>query len=203
MQRISGGSLRGRVLRPIEAAPGLRPTGARVREAIFDRLQHEVRGAAVLDLFAGSGALAFEALSRGADRATLIELHPAVARGLLRQLRELALGERARVWQGDAQAFLRRSPPRQLAGPYDLVLVDPPYDDTERALAAVVPALVAHGWLAESAALVCEYDRAGGRRPPAWPAGRVVEATRHYGQTAVEFLRFSANPGGPHRDVEA
>src|SRR5690606_23957800 len=102
VQRISGGSLRGRVLRPLAAAPGLRPTGARVREAIFDRLQHEIRGAAVLDLFAGSGALAFEALSRGARRATLVEHHPTIARNLLAQIRELALGERATVWQGDA-----------------------------------------------------------------------------------------------------
>lgn len=191
------------MLRPLTTTPGLRPTGARVREAIFDRLQHHVRGAAVLDLFAGSGALAFEAISRGASRATLVEHHPAVARNLVAQIRELALGDRARLWQGDAHAFLHKPPPSQLAGPYDLVFIDPPYDATDLALAAVAPALVARGWLAESAALVCEYDRAGGHRPPAWPAGLVVESTRHYGQTAVEFLRFSRNPGGSDRDAEA
>lgn len=178
------------MLRSLPDAPGLRPTGARVREAIFDRLQHEVSGAAVLDLFAGSGALAIEALSRGASRATLVERSPAVARHLQGQIRELALGERARVWHGDAITFLRRnSTDRGLAGPYDLVFIDPPYDDADVVLASVIPALVAGGWLAESAALVCEYDRAGSRRPPAWPRCLVVETTRHYGQTAVDFLR--------------
>jgi 16S rRNA (guanine966-N2)-methyltransferase len=178
------------VLRSLPDVPGLRPTGARVREAIFDRLQHELAGAAVLDLFAGSGALAFEALSRGASRATLVERHAAVARHLQGQIRELALGDRARVWHGDAAAFLRRnSGARELAGPYDLIFIDPPYDDTDVVLASVIPALVAGGWLAESAALVCEYDRAGSRRQPAWPRGLVVETTRHYGQTAVDFLR--------------
>lgn len=191
MQRISAGNLRGRVLRPLPAQlEGLRPTGARVREAIFDRLQHELRGAAVLDLFAGSGALAFEALSRGAARATLVERHPAVVRHLQGQIRELALGASAQVVHGEAAAVLRRPPP-SLAGPYDLVFVDPPYEDTGAAIAALGPALLAGKWLAEKAALVCEYDRAGGRVLPAWPAGLVVETTRHYGQTAVDFLRFT------------
>ncbi|MFY0541143.1 16S rRNA (guanine(966)-N(2))-methyltransferase RsmD [Nannocystis pusilla] len=198
-------SLRGRVLKSLPTVPGLRPTGARVREAIFDRLQHELRDAVVLDLFAGSGALAFEALSRGASRATLVEQHAAVARHLQAQIRELALGERAHLWHGDAATFLRRHSARagasELAGPYDLVFIDPPYDDTEAVLAAVLPALIAGGWLAESAALVCEYDRAGGRRPPAWPQGLVVETTRHYGQTAVEFLRHTKDydHGGPQQ----
>ncbi|MBZ5715253.1 16S rRNA (guanine(966)-N(2))-methyltransferase RsmD [Nannocystis pusilla] len=199
MQRISGGSLRGRVLKSLPTVPGLRPTGARVREAIFDRLQHELRDAVVLDLFAGSGALAFEALSRGASRATLVERNSAVARHLQAQIRELALGDRARLWHGDATTFLRRDAASanaaDLAGPYDLVFVDPPYEDTAAVLAAVLPALVARGWLAESAALVCEYDRAGGRTPPAWPPGLVVETTRHYGQTAVEFLRHTLTTG--------
>lgn len=190
MQRISAGTLKGRVLRSLPGALPVRPTGSRVREAIFDRLQHEVRGAAVLDLFAGSGALSFEALSRGAARATLVERHPVVTRHLQGQIRELALGDVAHVWHGDASAFLRRAPAGALAGPYDLVFVDPPYDDTAAAVAELGPALVAGRWLAENAVVVCEYDRAGGRRMPAWPAPLVVETTRHYGQTAVDFLRF-------------
>lgn len=192
VQRISAGTLRGRVLRPLPGElPGLRPTGSRVREAIFDRLQQAVRGAVVLDLFAGSGALSFEALSRGAARATLVERHSAVVRHLQGQIRELALGDVARVWHGDATAFLRRAPAAELAGPYDLIFVDPPYEDTAAAITALGPALVAGTWLAENAVVVCEYDRAGGRRLPAWPPGLVVEATRHYGQTGVDFLKFS------------
>lgn len=192
MQRISAGTLRGRVLRPLPAnVRGVRPTGARVREAVFDRLQHEVRGAAVLDLFAGSGALAFEALSRGATRATLVERNPAVVRLLREQIRELALGDAARVWQGEAQTFVQRPPSPEYAGPYDLVMVDPPYEDTADAIVALGPALARARLLAENAVVVCEYDRAGARGMPAWPAEFVVETTRHYGQTAVDFLRFT------------
>lgn len=195
MQRISGGSLRGRVLRPLPESRGLRPTGARVREAIFDRLQREIPGAAVLDLFAGSGALAFEALSRGAQRATLVERQPTVARYLQGQIRELALGDRTHLWPGDAAHFLRRPPASEYAGPYDVVFIDPPYETTQGVLASILPALVAGGWLAHGAALVCEYERAGGRRPPAWPIGLVLETSRDYGQTAVDFLRFSTGMG--------
>lgn len=193
--RIVGGSFGGRTISVPVDEGSVRPTSERLREAIASALEARgaIAGRRVLDLFAGSGALAFEALSRGASRATLIERHPAVVRYLQGQIRELALGERARLWAGDAAAFLRSAPASGLAGPYDLVLIDPPYDDTAPVLAAVVPALVAGRWLAESAVVVCEYDRAGGRRPPAWPSGLVVESTRHYGQTAVDFLRFSTN----------
>lgn len=174
-----------------EQLRGLRPTGSRVREAIFDRLQHEVRGAAVLDLFAGSGALALEALSRGASRAVLVERHPAVVRHLQGQIRELALGDVAHVVHGDAVALLRRPPVGPLAGPYDLIFVDPPYEDTAAQVTALGPALVSGRWLAEDAIVVCEYERAGGRALSAWPAELVVETTRIYGQTAVDFLRYT------------
>lgn len=169
-----------------EGLRGLRPTGSRVRGAIFDRLQREVRGAAVLDLFAGSGALAVEALSRGAARAVLVERHPAVARHLQGQIRELALDSVAQVVQADAATFLRRPP----AGPYDLVFVDPPYEETTAHVAALGPTLVSGHWLAEDAIVVCEYERAGGPAP-VWPAELVVETTRLYGQTAVDFLRYT------------
>ena len=126
MQRIEAGSLRGHKLLPLPAGvPGLRPTGARVRGAIFDRLQQAVVGARVLDLFAGSGALAIEALSRGAERCTLLELDARVVRHLRRQLEALGVSDRAHVVQTDAQAWLR--PGRGNAAPYDLVLVDPPF----------------------------------------------------------------------------
>jgi len=191
MQRISAGQLRGRVLRPLPAElRGLRPTASRVREAIFDRLQHEVRGAQVLDLFAGSGALAFEALSRGAARALLVERHPRVVRHLGAQIRELALDSAASLWSGDAADFLRRAPAAH-RGPYDLIFVDPPYEDTAAAAAALGPLLVAGGWLARDAVLVCEYDARCGLT---WPAGLALEATRRYGQTAVDFLRPTGTP---------
>lgn len=188
MQRVGAGSLRGRVLRALPATiAGVRPTGSRVREAIFDRLHLELPGAAVLDLFAGSGALAIEALSRGALRATLVEQQPRVVRFLREQIRELALDPRVTLWQGEAREALQRAP-AALGGPFSLVLLDPPYEQTAALLPALVP-MLAKGWLQAGATLVCEYDRGGGGLP-AWPAGFVLEASRRYGQTAVDFLRW-------------
>ena len=107
MQRITGGQLRGRKLSRLpDGVAGLRPTGARVREAIFNRLQGEVEDARVLDLFAGSGALSIEALSRGARVATLIERDRAVLRHLQRQLAMAEQLEQARQKLCDERAAL-------------------------------------------------------------------------------------------------
>lgn len=192
MQRVGSGTLRGRVLRSLPAAiSGVRPTGARVREAIFDRLQREVVGAAVLDLFAGTGALAIEALSRGAARATLVELQPRVVRFLREQIRELALADRVMLVEGDARDVLRRPPPGY-PSPHDLVLLDPPYEQTASLAPSLAAALAAGGWLAREALIVCEYDRS---QAPAWPAEFAPEATRTYGQTGVDFLRWTGGEG--------
>jgi 16S rRNA (guanine966-N2)-methyltransferase len=186
VQRIGSGTLRGRVLRALPAGvQGVRPTGSRVREAVFDRLQAEVRGARVLDLFAGTGALALEALSRGAERATLVERQARVARHLHEQIREFSLAERVTVRQDEALQFLRRQP----ATPHDLVLLDPPYEDTATAVPLVLAALTGGGWLAPDALVVCEYDRTHGCPPDTGPAFS-REATRVYGQTGVDFLRW-------------
>lgn len=191
MQRVGAGSLRGRVLRPLPAAiSGVRPTGSRVREAIFDRLHLELPGMVVLDLFAGSGALAIEALSRGAARATLVEQQSTVVRFLRDQVRELALAPRVTLWQGDAREALRR-PPASLGGPFSLVLLDPPYEQTAALVPALAPMLAA-GWLVPGAVVVCEYDRTVGG-PPACPP-LVLEASRRYGHVAVDFLRWDAGP---------
>lgn len=187
MQRVGSGTLRGRVLRPLPpGVTGVRPTGSRVREAIFDRLQTEVRGAVVLDLFAGTGALAIEALSRGAVRATLVDTQPRVVRYLQEQIRELSLADRVTVWRADAGEFLRRPP--TAATPHDLVLLDPPYDETRALVPTLLAALVAGRWLAPDALVVCEYDRSHGSPPDNGP-GWALEAQRTYGQTGVDFLR--------------
>jgi 16S rRNA (guanine966-N2)-methyltransferase len=190
MQRVGSGTLRGRVLRPLpQGVDGVRPTGSRVREAIFDRLQSEVRGAAVLDLFAGTGALAIEALSRGAARATLVDVQPRVVRHLQEQIRELSLADRVTVWRAEAGQFLR-SPPIA-ASPHDLVLLDPPYEQTAALVPALLAALITGGWVGDDALVVCEYDRSHGA-PPDNGAGWTLEATRTYGQTGVDFLRRAA-----------
>ncbi len=169
---------------------GLRPTGARVRGAIFDRLGSEIADARVLDLFAGSGALSIEALSRGAATATLVEVSPKVVRHLGRQLAELDLGHQARVVRGDASRILAGSP----LGRFDLVVVDPPFA-TPDVFGPIAQALCC-GWLAPEAIVVCERERVRGTTPVVdWPDALELEAERIYGQAAVEFLRY-AEPRG-------
>jgi aspartate aminotransferase len=198
MQRIEAGSLRGRRLLPLPAGvPGLRPTGARVRGAIFDRLQQAVVGARVLDLFAGSGALAIEALSRGAERCTMLEIDGRVVRHLRRQLEALSLSSRAEVVQTDAQAWLRRG--RGNGARYDLVFVDPPFA-MPHVFEPIAHALVDGDWLAPGAWIVCERELVRGTTVEvAWPSALVLERSRDYGQARLELLRRPGDtPSEPH-----
>ena len=165
-----------------------------MRSAIYDRLQAEVVGARVLDLFAGTGALAIEALSRGAAHATLIKQHPQLVRFLTQQLDSLDLRGSTRVIQGDAKRVLTGvgAGGRSGLGPgrFDLVLVDPPYAELEL-YTAVLDALVTHEHLADDAVVVIEYQKHRGRAPQLpIPARLRSEAVRDHGQTALEFLRY-------------
>lgn len=126
--RVTGGELRGRRLHVPKK--GVRPTTGKVREAIFSMLGG-VEGARVLDLFAGSGALGIEALSRGAAEATLVDTHPAAAR---RNVEDLGLTARARTVKSEVARFLKRAEP----GSFDLVLCDPPYTLADRVAADLV-----------------------------------------------------------------
>jgi 16S rRNA (guanine966-N2)-methyltransferase len=168
---------------------GLRPTAARVRSAIFDRLGAEVTHARVLDLFAGSGALAFEALSRGAAHATLVELDPRVVRHLRRQTRALDLDAEVEIVQAEAASHLRRAIPR----PHDLVLVDPPF--SQPAVFGPIAHALLRGWLAAGAVVVCERELVRGKSASIpWPEALALEAERTYGQAVVEFLRPADPP---------
>lgn len=168
---------------------GLRPTGARVRGAIFDRLGASIQDANVLDLFAGSGALSIEALSRGAASATLIEVSTKVVRHLQRQLSELDLESETRVVRGDAARVLAGAPLAR----FDLVVVDPPFATPE--VFGPLTAALCEGWLAADAVVVCERERVRGKTIAVdWPNAFEVEAERVYGQAAVEFLRYN-EPG--------
>jgi 16S rRNA (guanine966-N2)-methyltransferase len=189
MQRVVAGTLRGRRLLSLpRSITGVRPSSSRVRSAIFDRLQAEVVGARVLDLFAGSGALAIEALSRGAAHATLVEQHRALWPFLTRQLEVLEIADRANLVRGDARRFLAGD--RALA-PFDLVLVDPPYAELEL-YSEVLDALAGGGWLAEDAVVVIEYHKRRGQRPAIrLPPSLSSEAVRDHGQTSLEFLRHT------------
>ena len=119
--RIIGGDLRGRKL-PVLNAEGLRPTSDRVRETLFNWLQFEIPGANCLDVFAGSGALSFEALSRGAKHATLLELDSANAKQLKQNLQQLKL-DNAHVEQVDSVQWLSHTANSY----YDVVFLDPPF----------------------------------------------------------------------------
>jgi 16S rRNA (guanine966-N2)-methyltransferase len=145
--RIIGGRWRGTRL-PVADAPGLRPTSDRARETLFNWLQPALPGARVLDLFAGSGALGFEALSRGAREALLVERDPKLATMLTDTNQRLHAEAEAHVIRADALAFLRAP----LYGRFDIVFVDPPFADD--VWAAVVAAL--DPWLADAAWLYLE-----------------------------------------------
>ncbi len=151
-----------------------------MREALFSALQSltELPGARVLDLYAGSGALGLEALSRGAAHATLVEAAPSAVRVLRRNVAALGLPG-ADVRPVAVRAALVTPPPQ----PYDIVLADPPYGLPDDQLAGVLAALAAPGWLAPAAVLVVE--RASRCSEPRWPAPLTRLLWRRYGDTAL------------------
>jgi 16S rRNA (guanine966-N2)-methyltransferase len=124
--RISGGQDRGRPLKAPKHG-GLRPTSDKVREALFSILGAKVDGASFLELFAGTGAVGMEALSRGAARAVFVDLSPKATRLIKENLKSLGYRDRAAVVTKDALQFLRNT--AASLGPYDIVFVDPPYHE--------------------------------------------------------------------------
>ena len=161
--RIIGGEWRGRKLH-FPQAVGLRPTPDRVRETVFNWLQFDIAGTHCLDLFAGSGALGFEALSRGAAEGVFVEREPAAAAAIRNTLAALRC-DRGRVEQQDAFRFLATAATPQ---PFDIVFLDPPYD--ERWLERAADALEQSGLLTPSARIYLEDAAARGapRLPPGW-----------------------------------
>lgn len=161
---------------------GTRPTSDRVREAMFSALQarRDLNGARVLDLYAGSGALGLEALSRGAAHVRFVESDRRAAAVLRRNVETLSLPG-AQVTIGAVQAVLRGDP----GEPYDMVLADPPYALDEVTLAGVLSAVAGGGWLARSALLVVE--RPAKALPPTWPDDVAALTHRRYGDTAVYY----------------
>lgn len=183
MTRLIGGTAGGRRLR---TPPGsaTRPTSDRVREALCSALEAargSFTGLAVLDLYAGTGALALEAASRGADPVLAVESDRRTARLIETNARDTGLGVRVLA---QPVARVLASPP---GTPYDVVLADPPYplpnDDVVEALGL----LVAHGWLADEADVVVE--RSARTPEPDWPAGVHRVRSRAYGETVLWYLR--------------
>jgi 16S rRNA (guanine(966)-N(2))-methyltransferase RsmD len=182
--RIVAGKWRGR---PLRAPKGLavRPTSDRVREAIFDILGEEVAGAAVLDLFAGSGALGLEALSRGASRGVFVESDPAAYACLRKNIESLGAEEAASCLL-DYRKALRRLRARSLR--FDLVFLDPPYG---KGLAADSAAGLSRAALVRQGGTVVVEEAI--RAPEAtFPEGWAISADRRYGDTRVMLYRISS-----------
>jgi 16S rRNA (guanine966-N2)-methyltransferase len=184
--RIVGGSFKGRVLKPPETRE-IRPTADRLRESIFDILVHRypdaLAGGRVIDLFAGTGALGLEAISRGAKTALFVDSGTA-ARALLREnIEALALGGVTRIRRADATK-LGKAP---AAGPFTLAFLDPPY---EQDLAGpALESLARGGWLEAGAVVVVEESAKAEIVAPE-KFERVDE--RECGETRVTLLRYGA-----------
>ena len=173
--RIVAGSARGRVL----VAPrgrATRPTSDKVRGAVFNVLGQFFEGGLVLDLYAGSGALALEALSRGCERAVCVERDRAAAEAILRNASACGFADRVEVRREEVLDALRRLP----RGAYVLAFLDPPYADGAEAALALLPPLLARG-----ARAVAEHDA---RRPPADRYdGLALADRRAYGDTGISI----------------
>jgi 16S rRNA (guanine966-N2)-methyltransferase len=182
MTRIVSGSARGRRL--AVPASGVRPTGDRAREGLFNSLGSllDLVGARVLDLYAGSGALGLEALSRGAAEAVLVENGPRVLPVLRANVAAVGLPG-ARVVAGPVASVVAAGAPDG----FDLVLADPPYSVGVPQVLGVLQALCDGGWLAPGAVVVVE--RSSREQPWAWPTPLIGLRDRRYGEAVLRYGR--------------
>ncbi|MBM7805510.1 16S rRNA (guanine966-N2)-methyltransferase [Geodermatophilus bullaregiensis] len=183
MTRLISGVARGRRLKVPPS--GVRPTGDRAREGLFNSLGSllDLDGATVLDLYAGSGALGLEALSRGADAAVFVENGPRVLPVLRGNVATVGLPG-ARVVAGPVRAVVSGPPPAR----FDLVLADPPYSTSAGEVRHVLSALVAGEWLAPGAVVVVERPARG--EPEEWPTPLEGIRDRRYGEALLRYGRF-------------
>ncbi|HEY2676574.1 MAG TPA: 16S rRNA (guanine(966)-N(2))-methyltransferase RsmD [Steroidobacteraceae bacterium] len=179
--RIIGGAWRGRRV-SFPDIPSLRPTPDRVRETLFNWLQHSLSQSRCLDLFAGSGALGLEALSRGAAEAIFVEQAQAAARNLSDQIKVLGGAQRGRVMEMGAARYLR-NPPQA----FDIVFLDPPFG--QDALAQTIPLLDAGKWLKEGGLVYLENERAAG--VPALPEHWELLKSKSAGEVGYHLARVN------------
>lgn len=202
MSRIIGGRAGGRRLRTPPGA-ATRPTSDRVREALFSTLEAQLgslAGLRFLDLYAGSGAVGLEAMSRGAGVVTLVESDRRTARLVQDNARTLGM-HRAEVVAQPVARLLAGAP----RAPYDVVFADPPYALPGAEVAEVLGLLTAHGWLAAGATLVVE--RSARSVEPDWPSGLVRRRAKEYGETVLWYVaadpaRTGQQDAGDAEDAE-
>jgi 16S rRNA (guanine966-N2)-methyltransferase len=177
--RIIGGGWRGRRI-SFPDVPGLRPTPDRVRETLFNWLQQHIVGARCLDLFAGSGALGLEALSRGAKELVFVEQAVAASRALQEQLTRLGGERRGQVVEMGAARYLRGA-----AAPFDVVFLDPPFG--RDALAEYMPLLDSGSWLKLGSLVYLENEKKAGA--PVLPARWELLKSKSAGEVGYHLAR--------------
>ena len=192
--RVVGGTARS--IRLEAPGEGTRPLGDRVKQTLFAILDPDLRGATVLDLFAGSGAAGIEALSRGAAHATFVERDAGAVRTIKANLQRTGLADRATVTRGEVLAWLR-DPARVNEPSRDVVLLDPPYEDTA-VLAAALDAL--GPLLAPTARVVAKHFWRDA--PPARVGLLASDRERRFGETALTFYRRADTAAEPADTTE-
>jgi 16S rRNA (guanine966-N2)-methyltransferase len=198
MARVIAGEAGGRRL-AVPDGRDTRPTSDRAREGLFATISSIVgtlAGARVLDLYAGSGAVGLEALSRGAEHVLLVE-HGARAARVIRQNIEAIGLPGAEVITGQVERVLARGPAR---GRYDVVFADPPYALADAAVSRVLSLLAEQGWLAPGALVIVERATRSG--PPAWPDGFVPDRARRYGEATFWYGHYPQPAGGTNGMTE-
>jgi 16S rRNA (guanine966-N2)-methyltransferase len=180
--RITGGNLRGKKLSPLRGL-SIRPTTDYLRESIFNILVREIEGSTVLDLYAGTGSLGIEALSRGAEKAVFVDKAAQAIKAISQNLKTCALEERSRILRRDILRGLGYLKPMIQA--FDLVFMDPPYDKGFCEL--TLKLLDRARTIAEGASIVVEHSSR--EILPAEIAGLVLSDRRQYGKTLVSFYR--------------
>ncbi|MGW4443131.1 16S rRNA (guanine(966)-N(2))-methyltransferase RsmD [Streptomyces sp. NPDC004682] len=189
MTRVIAGTAGGRRL-SVPPGTGTRPTSDRAREALFSTWQSllttPLDGTRVLDLYAGSGAVGLEALSRGASHTLLVEADARAAKTVRENVKNIGLPG-AEVRTGKAEQVIRTAPP---AEPYDLVFLDPPYAVSDVDLREILLTLRSGGWLTEDALVTVERSTRGGEF--GWPEGFEAIRSRRYGEGTFWYGRAAS-----------
>ena len=206
MTRVIAGSRRGRRI-AVPAGDATRPTTDRVREALFSTVaawagtadagaEASLRGLAVADLFAGSGAVGLEAASRGAEPVLLVESSARTAAVISRNIAELGLRDTVTTRVERVERLVRTRPART----YDVVFLDPPYAFAAAALDQILAGVVGNGWVAGDGLLVVERSRRDAEL--SWPPGFEQGWRRDYGETTLILGRASEPGPGPGATTE-
>lgn len=190
--RITGGELRGRLIRVNHQQDGFRPAQSRVREAIFSSLGSEgrIEDACVLDLFSGAGTLGIEALSRGAAYVVFVEKHRDLSRDLGKNLAELGLDDKTAVVSEDIFKVPSKDLVKMAGKPFDLIFVDPPYKMEDADVEALITRLGMRSLLAECGLLIMGRDKRS--KLDTSKMGDLAEKSRKvYGDSAIGYYTLA------------